>query len=163
MRPTTALIYPGLLLLWLTLPVHALEIYQWTDEDGVVHFSQWVPEEQPEGVETVNIQGAGEASNGLGISEEDDPEGYQAHREQMDALWADLEARREADRDRQEQATRTEFIYREPEYENPYIFPGYGYRPSNRPPNKPGRPPNRPRPHAEPPSAVLAPPPLKKP
>lgn len=146
MKPKTTLMCSFLLLAWLASPVDALEVYQWTDEDGVLHFSQWAPEEDHEGVTTVNVDDGEDTANGLGISEEDDPEGYQAHREQMDALWADLEARREADRERQQQVSRTEVIYTEPVNSYPYVFPGYGYRPGHRPPNKPGRPPNRPRP-----------------
>jgi len=146
MYSTTKLLILFLLVAAPAMPVHALEVYQWTDENGVVHFSQWAPEKQPEDIRTVSIEGGQGAENGLGISEQDDPEGYRAHREQMDALWADMEARREAERERQAQASRTEFIYLQPEnnyaYDYPYIFPGYG----NRPPTRPGRPPHKPRP-----------------
>ncbi len=134
------------LLAFFIQPLHAIEVYQWTDANGVVHFSQWAPDDQQGDVQLVSVDGGEGAENGLGISEEDDPEGYLAHREQMDALWADMEARREAERERQSQAARTELIYVQPEsgyaYDYPYIFPGYG----NRPPHRPGRPPHKPRP-----------------
>lgn len=128
----------------------ALEVYQWTDQDGVVHFSQWSPGRDVENVETVEVEGGGTAENGLGVSEQDDPEGYQAHRAEMDALWAELEERREAGRRRQEAASTTQVVYLPSEYpgRGPYFWPGGGLRP----PHKPGRPPSRPEP---PPSTLL--------
>lgn len=166
MNSTTTYLFSILLLALFIRPLHAIEVYQWTDENGVVHFSQWAPDEQQGDVQTVSVDGGEGAENGLGISEEDDPEGYQAHREQMDALWSDMEARREAERERQAQASKTEFIYLQPEnnyaYQYPYIFPGYG----NRPPNRPGRPPHKPRPlpaGPEDPGAIIKPATLKRP
>lgn len=125
-------------------PCMAIELYQWTDEEGVIHFSQWAPAEAVEGVEIVSVEGGGETDNGLGISEADDPEGYQAHRESMDALWADMEASREEERQRQRNAPSREVVYypSEPSYGYPYVFPGYGLRP----PLRPERPPNLPKP-----------------
>ena len=38
-------------------PLQAVEVYQWTDENGVVHFSQWAPGESQENVETVRVEG----------------------------------------------------------------------------------------------------------
>lgn len=136
-----------------TLSAQMVEVYQWTDEDGVVHFSQFAPDEQAGNVETVSVDGGEGASHGLGISEEDDPEGYKAHREEMEALWAEREARREAARNRQAQAPRTEYIYVQQEYASPFIYPRYGYRPPNRPPDKP-----RPRPGVDPVDPGNAPP-----
>jgi hypothetical protein len=122
-------------------PVLAIEVYQWTDEDGVVHFSQVAPEDHIESVKTLEVMGEEEMGNGLGISEDDDPYGYKAHREEMDALWAEREARREAARQRQAAAApSTQIVYVQQETPYPYIYPGYGYRP----PHKPERPPHRP-------------------
>lgn len=138
----------GICAVLVALPGMAIELYQWTDEDGVVHFSQWAPGEEVENVETVSVEGGGETDNGLGISEADDPEGYQAHREGMDALWAELEARREEERQRQRSAPTRDVVYypSEPGYGYPYVYPGYGLRP----PHRPDRPPNRPKSPAEP-------------
>lgn len=131
---------------------YAAEIYQWTDENGVVHFSQSPPEESVEDMRTVNVDG-GEGNNGLGISEQDDPEGYQAHREEMDALWSDLEERQEAARSQPEPQPAPEYIYVGNEWDyTDSIWPVY--RPWPRPPNHRPRPP-RPRPHDE---ATLRPP-----
>ena len=128
-------------LVGLPLSLHATEVYQWTDENGVVHFSQWAPETDQQDLAVVEVDGGEGAENGLGISEEDDPEGYRINRESMDALWAERKARREAERERQERAARTEFVYLRPEteyaYQYPFFLPGYG----NRPPHRPGRPP----------------------
>ena len=124
--------------------VEASEIYQWTDENGVVHYSQWAPEEDVGEVQTVRVEG-GNGNNGLGISEQDDPEGYRAHQEEMDALWTGIEERREAARSQPEAQPVTEYIYvgNDWGYEDA-IWPVY--RPWPQPPNHRPRPP-RPRPH----------------
>lgn len=174
MKITPGFLITAIMLACLAQSAAAVEVYQWTDENGVVHFSQWAPEGQGENVETVFVEGEEGAANGLGISEEDDPEGYAAHREQMAALRSDMEARREAEQERREQASRAQVVYLPPE-NTTYFYPGYGYRPPNRPANRPpGRPPNRPpdrpRPQPQPgngnddyPTSVLRPISRKKP
>lgn len=128
----------------------ALEVYQWTDQDGVIHFSQWSPGRDVANVETVQVDGGDTTDNGLGVSEQDDPEGYEAHRAEMDALRAEMEARREAGRRRQEASPTPQVVY------VPYADPGWGsyFWPGGglRPPHKPGKPPSRPKP---PPSTLL--------
>lgn len=138
----------GLLAWTVSVPCLALEVYQWTDENGVVHFSQWAPGDEVENVETVSVKGGGRQDNGIGISEADDPEGYKAHREEMAALWARIEARKEAER----RAPSTEIVYlpSEPYYEYPFFGPGFGLRP----PFRPDRPPHRPKPPPEPEQAL---------
>ncbi|MDX1556555.1 MAG: DUF4124 domain-containing protein, partial [Xanthomonadales bacterium] len=135
----------GALLAVTSLCAQAVEVYQWTDENGVVHFSQWAPGDTVEEFETVRVSDGSAPDNGIGISEADDPEGYQAHREEMDALWADIEAKREADRDRQasQPSTQIVYVYDDDEYGYPFFYNGYYKRP---PFNRPGRPPMRPRP-----------------
>lgn len=132
----------------LSAPAVAVEVYQWTDENGVVHYSQFAPGDEAHEVETVRLEGGEAGDHGIGISEADDPEGYKAHREEMDALWANMEARREAERERQEQAPTTEVVYYPYEtYDDyPYFYPGLGLRP----PSRPERPPLRPTPHPQP-------------
>lgn len=129
-------------------PALAVEVFRWTDENGVIHFSQWAPEEGVRGVRTVRVVDGGEKDNGIGVSESDDPEGYRAHRAEMDALWAEIELRREAERERQARAPATEIVYLPAEqfYGYPYFFPGHGLRP----PFKPDQPPHRPRPEPPP-------------
>lgn len=132
----------------------AVEVYQWTDENGVVHFSQWAPDEDVRDVETVSVKGGAEADNGLGISEEDDPDGYQAHREEMDALWNEIEERRKVARTSQDAAPVPEIIFvgSEPDYAMPYYPPGLrpfprprpDHRPGDGPGHRPGRPGDRP-------------------
>lgn len=142
-------------------PVAAVEVFQWTDEDGVVHFSQWAPGDHVGDVETVSVDGDG-GDNGLGISEEDDPEGYQAHREEMDALWSAIEDRREAARARSDSGPGTEIIYlgSRPDYVVPYGPPRL--RPFPRPHPRFGQKPRRgpgEREEAGPPASV----PFKRP
>jgi hypothetical protein len=134
----------GFLAITACAPALAIEVYQWTDDNGVVHFSQWAPDDGVKGVETVSVEGGVQQDNGIGISEADDPQGYQAHREEMELLWAEIEARREAERERQARAPSTEIVYvpSEPRYEYPYFGPGFGLLP----PFRPDRPPHRPKP-----------------
>lgn len=121
----------GFLACTLCAPALAMEVYQWTDENGVVHFSQWAPGDEVKGVETVSVDGGGQQDNGIGISETDDPQGYKEHREEMVALWAEIEARQEAERRQRERTPTTEIVYlnSEPDYSNPFFFPGRGLRP----------------------------------
>ncbi len=137
-----------------------VEVFQWTDENGVLHFSQWSPGDAVENVETVSLVGGGELDNGIGISEDDDPEGYQAHREEMEALWADIEARRKAERERQARQPSTEivYVYDQPEYGYPYFFPGSRLKP---PHHQPGRPPLLPQPRPGGPDEDEVTPPLR--
>jgi hypothetical protein len=120
-------------------PGFALEVYQWTDKDGVIHFSQWAPAGDVNGVETLDIQGGGKQDNGLGVSEDEDPDGYQAHREEMDALWDDIAKRREAAREKQS-SVQTQVVYQD---QDPgYLYPYYPrrFRPGHRPGDHPDRP-----------------------
>lgn len=128
-------------------PLGAVEVYQWTDENGVVHFSQWSPGEQVEEVATVHVDGGEAGNNGLGISEADDPEGYRAHREEMDALWSEIEERREAAHERSLAGPDTEIIYVDsgPDYAIPYYPPRFRPHPGTHPGSKPSPRP-RPRP-----------------
>jgi hypothetical protein len=144
----------------MAVPALAVEVYQWTDEAGVVHFSQWAPEDDVEGVETVSVAG-GESDNGIGVSEQDDPDGYRAHREEMDALWADIDARREAARTPPEPPPGPEIIYvnSEPDYAVPYYPPLL--RPYPRPPGP--KPWPRPRSGGEEPDPPANSLPFKKP
>lgn len=164
MKPKLASYFLALVLGLYVMPVFALGVYKWTDEAGVVHYSQTAPEEDHEGVEMIDLEADPEAGNGLGISEEDDPEGYQAHREEMDALWADIEEKRERARERRDKQERTEVVYVQSEPQNSYVYPWHGYRP----PHKPGRPPHRPQPlpapePVNPPTSVLDPLPFRRP
>ncbi len=141
-----ATIFSGLLLAMASMSTAAMEVYRWTDEDGVVHFSQVAPGSSAEGVRTLDVMGEDEMDSHPGAENDDDPFGYKAHREEMDALWADIEKRREAARQSQAAEPVTQIVYVREEAAYPYIYPGYGYRP----PHRPGRPPHRPRPPQRP-------------
>ena len=135
-------------------PVFALGIYKWTDEAGVVHYSEKAPESDEQAVEIMSLNA--DDGNGLGISEEDDPEGYAAHREEMDELWADIEEKKERARERREREESRQVIYVQPEQQYNYGNPWFGYRPPHRPIRPPERPVQLPEP-ASPPSSVLDP------
>lgn len=148
----------GLVTLFVACPVQAEEIYHWVDENGVQVFSQEPPPSTVNDSKTLDLGDGVLSQDGIGISEEDDPEGYQAHREEMDALWADIEARREARRMQQGASPSPEVIYHYvEEYDDyPYLYPGNGLRP----PHRPGqRPPGmeRPTPHPSPPATLKRP------
>lgn len=162
MKTTAVHTIIGVLLALGSAPAVALEIYQWTDEDGVVHFSQVAPENEQDRVTTLDVLGQEELGSDAAVSEDDDPFGYKAHREEMDALWADIEKRRESARERQATEPAPQIVYVREEASYPYIYPGYGYRPPHRPP---GRPPHRPRPPRpeEPDVVVPRPATLKRP
>jgi len=125
-----------------SMPAVALEVYQWTDENGVVHFSQVAPENDIASVKTHEILGQEELGSEPAANEEDDPYGFKAHREEMDALWAEREERRKAARESEPPQPTTQVIVVREEPVYPYVYPAYGYRP----PYRPGRPPLRPRP-----------------
>jgi hypothetical protein len=135
----------GMAVAALPLSASAFEVYQWTDQNGVVHFSQWAPADNVKNVERLDVPGGGEQDNGIGISEADDPEGYQAHRDQMDALWDDIDKRREAAKEKQS-SVQTQVVYQnqDPNYVYPYYPRRFhpGHRPGNRPEQlpSPGRP-----------------------
>ncbi len=98
----------------------ASEIYQWTDDDGIVHFSDTRPEQD---VVTVTLYVRD--LNPPGYDPATDPYSIRNQAERMNATWTELaEAKAEREEKRREEAER----YRDfvpPPYD-PY---DYGYRP----------------------------------
>jgi hypothetical protein len=128
-------------------PANAVEVYQWTDENGVVHFSQWAPTEPEQDVSTLEVDG----SQPPGYDPEEDRYNVAANQKYMESLRSDLDARREAEKN-QSAAAAQQIIQQTvpPEYGTWPVYPGYGQFPSNRPPHKPDRPVKPERPVEEP-------------
>lgn len=120
-------------------PVNAVEVYQWTDENGVVHFSQWAPTAPEKDVTTLEVDG----SPPPGYDPEEDRYNVEANQKYMESLRSDLDARREAEKN-QSAAAAQQIIQQPvtPEYGTWPVYPGYGLRPPLRPerPVKPERP-----------------------
>ncbi|MSQ97808.1 MAG: DUF4124 domain-containing protein [Xanthomonadales bacterium] len=146
------------LLAWLPLfmvlflapwPANAVEVYQWTDENGVVHFSQWAPTEPEKNVSTLEVDG----SPPPGYDPEADLYNVEANQKYMESLWSDREKRQEESRERQA-ASAPQIIQQTitPEYGAWPVYPAYGLRPPLRP-DRPDRPekPVRPEQPLEPP------------
>ena len=136
-------------------PANAVEVYQWTDENGVVHFSQWAPTEPEKDVSTLEVDG----SQPPGYDPEQDLYNVEANQKYMESLWSDREKRQQENRDRQ--AVQGPQIIQQtitPEYGAWPLYPGYGLRPPLRP-DRPDRPekPVRPEQPIELPSSTLVP------
>ena len=151
-------------LFFLLLAAHAgnllaVDIYQWTDADGVIHFSQWSPGDDVPGVAAISLEGVEQSDNGIGVSEADDPEGYAAHRQEMDAMRAEMAARREAERERRDDRSGSPVVYvvEQPTYAYPWLPRFERPRP---PHHRPSRPQPRPGDAAGQPVASL---PFKRP
>ena len=144
----------GLLIMLAPPGLGAETVFHWVDEDGVKHYSQNRPPKSTQGVELIDLVEGGQTDNGIGISEADDPEGYAAHRENMDELWAGIEARREEVQKRESAQPTTEVVFHhvDDEFSYPLAFPPYPVRPGHRPPHRPGHRPG-PEPPVEPPDS----------
>ena len=150
-----------ILLSWLPLfmalslaprPANAVEVYQWTDENGVVHFSQWAPTKPEKNVSTLEVDG----SPPPGYDPEADVYNVEANQKYMESLWSDREKRQEESR-KQQAVAGPQIIQQTitPEYGAWPAYPGYGLRPPLRP-NRPEKP-VRPEQPIEPPTSTWVP------
>ncbi len=122
-------------------PAHAIEVYQWVDANGVVHFSQNAPPGNVQGVEVRTLENNPPAD----YDPEEDRYGVQAQAESMAQLRAEMEEKRE--RDRQQNTSQQPVQQVQQPVQSAY--PLYGrppYYPGMRPPLKP-QPPVRPEPY----------------
>ena len=95
---------------------NASEIYQWTDEDGVLHFSDTVPGDGAV-VITLRVQ----ASNPRGYDPVEDPYSIRNQAERTNAIWTELEeAREEREEKRREEAER--YLRYAPAPYDPYLY-----------------------------------------
>ena len=113
-------------------PAAATEIYQWIDDDGVIHFSDMPPEDS-RAVHSLNIN----ASNPADYDPADDPYSIVNQAKRMNEKWSELEEEKEK---RAEE--RREAVHRAQRY---YYAPGhdgwrYSYWPGYYAPVRPVRP-----------------------
>jgi len=119
--------------------VNAVEVYQWTDENGIVHFSQWAPTKPEKDVSTLEVDGR----QPPGFDPEADLYNVAANQKYMESLWSDFEKQKEESR-KQQAVPGPQIIQQTitPEYATWPVYPGYGLRPPLRPdrPVKPEQP-----------------------
>lgn len=123
-------------------PVAAQEIYRWTDENGVIHFSDTAAGANADGVSTVTI----EDTRPSDYDPEADLYNVAAQAERMQALRDEMQMKREARQERQRSAPPQQPVevtrsvgYGLPPWD--WDRPGYGRPPK---PELPIEPPERP-------------------
>lgn len=120
----------------------AYEIYQWTDDEGVVHFSQWQPDSDAEDVNKLTLA----VTNPPDYDPAEDEYSIRNQAERTNSVWTRLEEKKEARREERLQALERETQYQPyyPRYYPPYAYPAYPryWRPHPKP-----YPPHRPLPH----------------
>jgi len=95
---------------------NASEIYQWTDEDGVLHFSDTVPGDGAV-VTTLRVQ----ASNPRDYDPLEDPYSIRNQAERTNATWAELEKAREAREEKRREEAERSSRYAPVPYD-PYLY-----------------------------------------
>ena len=104
-----------LLSAWTTTAT-ASEIYQWTDEDGVVHFSDTTPENGA-AVITLRIQ----ARNPPDYDPIDDPYSIRNQAERTNSTWTELEKAREERQEKRREEAEQNLRYAPAPYD-PYLY-----------------------------------------
>jgi hypothetical protein len=126
-------------------PALADQMFTWTDEAGVVHFSQWAPNHTV-GVTTLKTA----SSNAADYDPGSDPYSIQNQAARMNETWSKIEQRK-AERKKSREEAQERMAHLQPPT---YYYPGYPYpyyRPIVRPPiHRPVHPiyPGPKRPHA---------------
>jgi hypothetical protein len=153
MTPKRATILSSLLACgFAAVPAVAQEIYRWTDENGVVNFSDTAPATDSRAVSTVTV----EDTRPSDYDPEADLYNVAAQAERMQALREEMKNEREARFERQRNAAHQQPV--QATRSVGYAVPGWwwgqpGYGPPTRPPQRPERP--VPEPY---PTATLRPP-----
>jgi hypothetical protein len=127
-------------------PALADQMFTWTDEAGVVHFSQWAPNHTV-GVTTLKTA----SSNAADYDPGSDPYSIQNQAARMNETWSKIEQRKAERRKRREEAEERMARLQPPSYYYPTYYPYRYYRPIVRPPiHRPIHPifPGPRRPHA---------------
>lgn len=109
-------------------PALADQMFTWTDEAGVVHFSQWAPNHTA-GVTTLKTA----SSNAADYDPGSDPYSIQNQAARMNETWSKIEERRAERRKRREEAEERTARLQPPTYYYP-DYPYNYYRPIVRPP-----------------------------
>lgn len=143
MQPTRVIILVSLLVCGFAAgPAAAQEIYRWTDENGVVNFSDTAPADQSSGVSTVAV----EDTRPSDYDPEADIYNVEAQAERMQALRDTMQKEREARLERERNAA-----HQQPapgNWSTGYAVPAWWWgRPGD---GRPPRPPERPVPEPYP-------------
>jgi hypothetical protein len=106
------------------------EIFHWVDEDGVLTFSDWAPENSNVEVSKLVVSN----SNPPGYDPNEDQNSVLEQAERTNMRWAELKEQKEERRkEREERAERVQ-IPQYVEYDYPYYYgPRYYYQPIQRP------------------------------
>jgi hypothetical protein len=137
-------------LLWLSACCSAIaaDVFTWKDEGGVIHFSQWAPDEISE-IRTLTVH----STNPPGYEPDEDPYSIQNQATRTNETWKALEERKEARLEKQRNEPQRNYPYDSSQYDyyaanRYYASPGYYYPPVYRPIRPPIRPPlHRPKPY----------------
>jgi hypothetical protein len=108
-------------------PSLAGEVFKWTDDEGVVHFSQWAPKHTA-GVTTLITA----SSNAADYDPGSDPYSIKNQAVRMNETWSKIEERKAERRKRREEAEERMARLQPPTYDYP-SYP-YNYWPIYRPP-----------------------------
>jgi hypothetical protein len=106
----------------------ASEVFHWVDEDGVLHFSQWAPQDT-QGVSTLRTV----SGNPPDYDPSDDPYSIRNQALRMKAAWTKTEERR-AERRKAREEAQERAARRQPTYYEPPRYPYRYYPPYVRPP-----------------------------
>lgn len=126
----------------------ATEVFSWTDADGVVHFSQWAPDEIVD-IRTLTVH----STNPPGYEPNEDPYSIRNQAARTNETWKALEERREARLEKRREESQRNDPYMPSPYDyyaanRYYASPGYYYPPIYRPIRPPMRPAvHRPKPY----------------
>ena len=150
MQPKRATILVSLLACgFAAVPAAAQEIYRWTDENGVVNFSDTAPASESGGVSTVTV----EDTRPSDYDPDADIYNVAAQAERMQAMRENMqnerEARRERNAARQQPAPSN--------WSTGYAVPAWWWGPGYGRPPRPPQPPERPTPEPYPTSTLRPP------
>ena len=130
-RTAPQLAFAALLSTAIALPVGAADIYRWTDEHGVVHFSDSAPADDGE-VERLSI----DEQNPADYDPTADPYSIRNQAQRTGETWSRLEERRQKRRQERRESAEQQVIAYQPYHS--YFRPGY--LPPGRPALRPVRP-----------------------
>lgn len=125
----------------------AADVFTWKDDEGIVHFSQWAPDEIGD-IKRLTVH----STNPPGYEPEDDPYSIRNQAARTNETWTDLQERKEARLEKQREESQWSSPYDRSQYDyyaanRYYESPGYFYAPIYRPIRPPIRPPLRPPVH----------------
>ena len=130
----------------LTAPLAlAEEIFTWRDGDGVIHYSQWAPEDSA-AVSTLVVN----SSNPPNYDPLEDPYSIQNQAARMNKAWLVLEEKRSVRREKRREETANTVRYVSTDFDPyPYYTSSYYYAPGHRPEWRPILRPGIRPPHSE--------------